>query len=139
MPSRGFQSSVSPVLHFGLGSDKEADSLQVIWLGGKQQIITHVKANQFITLDEKNAVTSKKVTKPVTPLFHEAKSPIDFADQPNTMNDFLRQSLLVNPISFFGPCLVKADVNGDGLEDVFAGGGNGQAGRLYVAEKWAIY
>jgi len=135
MPSRGFQSSVSPVLHFGLGSDKEVDSLQVIWLDGKQQIITHVKANQFITLDEKNAVTSKKVPKPVTPLFHEVKSQIDFADQPNTVNDFLRQSLLVNPMSFFGPCLVKADVNGDGLEDVFAGGGKGQPGSLYVQQK----
>ncbi|MEO8412473.1 MAG: VCBS repeat-containing protein [Ginsengibacter sp.] len=135
MPSRGFQSSVSPVLHFGLGSDNEVDSLWVFWIGGKRQIITHVKANQFITLDEKNAASPHKVPKTITPLFHEVKSPINFSDRSNTINDFLRQSLLVNPMSFFGPCLVQADVNGDGLEDVFAGGGNGQPGFLYLQQK----
>ena len=135
MPSRGFQSSVSPVLHFGLGADNEVDSLQVIWLGGKEQILANVKANQFITLDEKNAVSPYIVAKPFTPLFHEVKSPIDFADQPNTINDFLRQSLLVNPMSFFGPCVVSGDANGDGLEDVFAGGGNGQPASIFIQQK----
>ncbi|MDQ2721606.1 MAG: VCBS repeat-containing protein [Bacteroidota bacterium] len=135
MPSRGFQSSVSPVLHFGLGSDSEVDSLRVIWLGGRQQMLTHVKANQFITLDKKNATSPGKIVKAITPLFHEVKSPIDFSGQSNTINDFLRQSLLINPMSFFGPCLVQADVNGDGLEDVFAGGGNGEPGALYLQQK----
>ncbi|MEO8111325.1 MAG: VCBS repeat-containing protein, partial [Ginsengibacter sp.] len=135
MPSRGFQSSVSPVLHFGLGNDSEVDSVRIVWLGGKQQIVTHVKANQFITLNEKDAGSLYHSHQPAPPVFHEITSPINFADQPNTVNDFLRQSLLVNPMSFFGPCLAKADVNGDGLEDVFAGGGNGQPGSLYLQQK----
>ena len=39
---------------------------------------------------------------------------------------------MVNPKSFLGPALAKADVNGDGLVDVFVGGGNDQASRLYL-------
>ena len=135
MPSRGFQSSVSPVLHFGLGADKEIDSLQIIWIDGKQQIITHVNADQLITLDEKNALPGRPVSKLRPTIFKEVKSPIDFADQSNTVNDFLRQSLMVSPMSFFGPCLTQADVNGDGLNDVFAGGGNGQPAAIYLQQK----
>ncbi|WP_315824409.1 VCBS repeat-containing protein [Paraflavitalea speifideaquila] len=41
----------------------------------------------------------------------------------------------MNPLSFSGPCLVKGDVNGDGLEDIYAGGGSGQAGVLYLQQK----
>lgn len=42
---------------------------------------------------------------------------------------------MINPLSFQGPCLVKQDVNADGLEDIYAGGGSGQAGRLYLQQK----
>jgi len=135
MPSRGFQSSVSPVLHFGLGSLTQIDSLCVVWLGGKQQILTNIKANQFITLSEKDAASFYRPQKPAPVIFQEAKSPVDFSDQPQTVNDFLRQPLMVNPMSFFGPCLAQADVNGDGLEDVYAGGGNGQPAALYLQQK----
>ena len=135
MPSRGFQSSVSPVLHFGLGTNKEVDSLRVIWVSGRQQVITQLPANRLITLEEKNAKAFHYPAKSIQPLFHEIKSPINFADQSNTVNDFLRQSLMVNPMSFFSPCIAKADVNHDGLEDVFIGGGQGQTAELFIQGK----
>lgn len=135
MPSRGFQSSVSPVLHFGLGKINQVDSLKVVWLGGKEQILTGVKANQFITLDEKNAYSMYHPSRPPQALFHEVKSPVNYTDKSQNVIDFLRQPLMINPMSFFGPCLSKADVNGDGLEDVFAGGGRGQPGILYIQQK----
>ena len=43
--------------------------------------------------------------------------------------------LLPNPLSFPGPCLVKGDANGDGLEDIYAGGGKDQPGALYRQQK----
>ncbi|MDQ6903220.1 MAG: VCBS repeat-containing protein [Bacteroidota bacterium] len=135
MPARGFQSSVSPVLHFGLGDNKEIDSLQIIWPGGKQEALTQIKAGQLITLSEKNASAVHKIPKLIPTIFTEVKSPVNFSDSSNNTNDFLRQSLMVNPMSFFGPCLTKADVNGDGLEDIFAGGGNGQPGVLYLQQQ----
>jgi enediyne biosynthesis protein E4 len=135
MPVRGYQSSVSPVLHFGLGQDSLIDSLRVVWPGGKQEVLRNVAAGQVLTLQEKNARTTFRYPKALPPVLQETKSPIAFSHQPANVNDFKRQPLLVNPLSFSGPCMVKADVNGDGLDDVFVGGSTGQAGVLYIQQR----
>jgi len=134
-PTRGFQSSVSPILHFGLGADKNIDSLLIVWQSGKQQKLVNVKGDQILSLQEKNAVSTYQLPKQAIPVFHETASPIAYRYQSNTINDFKRQPLLINPLSFSGPCLVKGDVNGDGLEDIYAGGGSGQAGAIYIQSK----
>lgn len=134
MPARGYQSSVSPVLHFGLGKNPVIDSLRVFWPSGKQQLLTGVKANQRLVLSEKTAGATARPSAIPRPLFTEIQSPVSYQAAKNNLNDFKRQPLLITPQSFVGPCLTKADVNGDGLEDVFVGGGNGQAGALYVQQ-----
>ncbi|MGA0560316.1 VCBS repeat-containing protein [Larkinella sp. VNQ87] len=134
MPARGFQSSVSPVLHFGLGKEPVVDSLRVVWPGGKSQLLTNVKSSQTLVVSEANAKTAPRPTPSAPSLFTEVPSPIAYQAVRNTLNDFKRQPLLVNPQSFVGPCLTKADVNGDGLDDVFVGGGSGQAGALYLQQ-----
>lgn len=135
MPARGYQSSVSPILHFGLGQDDAIDSLTVIWLSGKMQILTNIKANQLITLKETEAKDTYIIPQPPATIFESIKSPIVFEHAPNNINDFKRQPLMVNPMSFFGPCMVKADADGDGLEDVYVGGATGQAAALYIQQK----
>ncbi|MHA6246362.1 VCBS repeat-containing protein [Pontibacter sp. CAU 1760] len=132
MLSRGYQSSVSPILHFGLGSDAAVDSLRIVWQSGKQQILRNVQANQQLLVSEKDANKMYMPARPAAQLFVEAKPPLAYTHLNNGINDFKRQPLLVNPLSFAGPCLSKADVNGDGLEDVFVGGAAGQAGQLYL-------
>ncbi|QMW05147.1 VCBS repeat-containing protein [Spirosoma foliorum] len=134
MPTRGYQSSMSPRLHFGLGTDTGIDSLRVIWPTGKQQLLTNVKADQQLALQEKNAQSTFQSPKVGPALFQEIKSPIAFTDPINKANDFKRQTLLVNAQSFNGPCLVKADVNGDGREDVYVGGSTDQAGALFIQQ-----
>lgn len=135
MPTRGYQSSVSPVLHFGLGNSSAIDSLRIVWLSGKQQLIKNLKSNQQLSLQEKNATVIYKIPEALPAIFKEVKSPLSFQHQKNTINDFKRQPLLINPLSFSGPCLAKADVNGDGLEDVFVGGAQDQAGALFLQDK----
>ncbi|MEO7583883.1 MAG: VCBS repeat-containing protein [Ferruginibacter sp.] len=135
MPARGFQSTVSAVLHFGFGKETLIDSLRIVWLGGKEQLLTNVKADQILTLKETGATHHYEIPDPVKPIFKEISSPVKYANATNQINDFKRQPLLINPLSFSGPCLVKGDVNGDGLEDIFAGGGSGQAGTLYIQQK----
>jgi len=135
MPARGYQSSVTPVLHFGLGADSTIDSLKIVWLSGKVQLLANVKSNQVLTLEEKNATLTDAPVTPAPAIFEEVTSPIDYRNAANTINDFKRQPLLINPLSFNGPCLAKADVNGDGLEDVFAGGGSGQPAAIYLQQK----
>jgi enediyne biosynthesis protein E4 len=135
MPSRGYQSSVSPWLHFGLGKSTLIDSLLITWPGGKQQLLRQIATNQTLTIKQKDAATGRKPrVQPVAPAFEEIPSPLPFTHQKKNVNDFKRQPLLVNPLSFAGPCLAKADVNGDGLEDVFVGGGTGQAGGLFLQQ-----
>lgn len=135
MPTRGFQSSVSPVLHFGLGADKQIDSLRITWQRGKTQLLKNVKANQQLTLNEKDATGGAIPQPAIKPIFTEIKSPVAYQENISTTNDFKRQPLMVNQISFSGSCLVKGDVNGDGLEDIYAGGTGGKAGKLYLQQK----
>ncbi len=136
MPTRGYQSSVSPVLHFGTGEADVIDSVQVTWKTGRQQILTNVQANQALILRENDAAviegTPNKANGPL--VFTEVDSPIPFQHKDLRINDFKRQPLMPSPMSNFGPCMAKGDVNGDGLEDVFIGGGNGQAGALYYQQ-----
>lgn len=135
MPARGYESSVSPVLHFGLGKDTTIDSLKVIWPQGKMQELKNIKANHFITLNEINADEINLAKPNPATLFKEIKPPFNYANVSTNTNDFKRQPLMANPLSFSGPCMVKGDVNGDKLEDIFIGGGYGQAGVLYIQQK----
>lgn len=136
MPTRGYQSSVSPVLHVGLGPEEHVDSLCVIWQSGKKQVIADIPADQTLLLKEEEAALDLVLPPPPpAPAFQSLVSPLAFQHKDRAVNDFKRQPLLISPLSFFGPCLVKGDVNGDGLEDVYAGGGSGQAGRLYLQQK----
>ena len=135
MPSRGYQSSVSPILHAGLGAAPLIDSLRIVWLGGRSQTLTGVKADQLLTLRQTDADAITHPPVPSQPAFREVASPIPYRHASNGINDFKRQPLLVNPLSFTGPCIARGDVNGDGLEDIYAGGGSGQPGTLYLQQK----
>ncbi len=51
-----FESSVDNRLHFGLGKSDSVDSLMVNWPDGKCTVLSKIAVNQFLTLDEKDAV-----------------------------------------------------------------------------------
>ncbi|MGY4539857.1 hypothetical protein ACVW0P_004298 [Mucilaginibacter sp. UYNi724] len=135
MPTRGFQSGVSPILHFGLGKDQKIDSLRITWQRGKMQLVQNIKADQAITLKEKDAITSAISKKQITPAFKEITSPIVSHESENATNDFKRQPLMVNPVSFSGAIITKGDVNADGLEDMYVGGHDGIPGMLYLQQE----
>jgi len=135
MSAQGYLSAVSPLLHFGLGKETQVDSLIVTWLSGKQQVLVNVKANQAIRLSEAEAKTVVQSTNQVVPLFKEIFSPISFKSPAVSVNDFKRQPLLISQPSFSGPCMVKGDVNHDGLEDVYVGGESGQAATLFIQQR----
>ena len=42
-------------------------------------------------------------------------------------------------MSFSGPCMIKGDVNGDGLEDIFVGGEPGTAGVIFLQQKGGAF
>lgn len=133
--SRGYQSSVSPVLHIGLGNFNRVDSLRVIWPSGKMDLIKDIAANATLDLDESKAAQVFRY-KPLKSqsIFTSIKN-INYTYKENSVNDFKRQPLLTAALSYGGPCMAKGDVNGDGLEDLFIGGASGQAGALFLRNK----
>lgn len=135
MPAQGYQSTVSSILHFGLGADPGIDSVRIVWPDGRQQLLKDPQSDQLLVLEEKNATHPYHSTAGAAPLFEEVIAPLSFRHRSTALNDFKRQPQLVNPLSFFGPCLVAGDVNGDGLEDVYAGAGSGQPAALYIRQK----
>ena len=133
--SRGFQSSVDRVLHFGLGEYGNIDTLQITWPDGRHQVIRNVKGNQTITLDYEDALHLPNSNGLITPtkLFEDItrQSGLNHKHNENEYDDFLRESLLPHKMSQFGPALAVGDVNQDGLQDFYVGGAIGEMGTLY--------
>ncbi len=134
LPVRGFQSSVDPVLHFGLNNKTSIDSIVIIWPDDKVQQFKNVKVNQTLVVNKKNATQS--FVYPILPyikgLFEKDTTAIKYTHKENDFNDFTVQSLLSQYYSRQGPCMAKGDVNGDGLEDIFIGGAKGQTGSIFL-------
>ncbi len=128
--SRGFLSSVSNTLHFGLG-DYVSVKLEVFWMDGKTQVIDNVSANQLLSLNYTDAV--KSVNPAIRPAAIFSQREFNFAHIDPPYNDYQKQILLPGKLSQTGPAAASADVNGDGLEDVYLGGGHTQPGQLLLA------
>jgi hypothetical protein len=136
-PVRGFQSSVDPVLNFGTGKSTVVDSILIIWPDNKYQKLKNVGCNKTIAISAKDATGDwnyQSENTGVHPLFTPADN-ITYTHVENRFNDFSKQGLLINYLSRSGPCMAKADVNGDGLEDLFIGGAKGSAGQVFLQNK----
>lgn len=139
-PYRGFQSSMEPTLFFGLSQQTEIDSLHIIWPTGEEQTLRQIKANQTIRLEQAKADLGGKKNKPVSEtLLAERPKKIKFRHHENEYNDFKIQSLLTRMYSSAGPALAGADLNQDGLMDLFVGGARGQAGVILIQDEGGNY
>ncbi len=133
-PTRGFQSSVDFDLIMGLGNSSIADSLNIIWPSGKSETLKSIKANQLIELSEKNAVNKINYSTVSSAAYFAADSNqlVSFQHIEDEFIDFGVQFFLPGFLSTQGPHMAKADVNGDGVEDIFIGGASGQSGALFL-------
>ncbi|MCS7018066.1 MAG: VCBS repeat-containing protein [Bernardetiaceae bacterium] len=132
-PYRGYLSTMENVAHFGLGATKVVDEMRIIWPDGKTEILKNVPVNQVIIADYSRAkvANTPAVTTNQPPLF-EALDAISYRHDELDYVDFNLQKLLPHKLSQYGPALAVADVNGDGLEDLFIGGSNQRKGRFFV-------
>jgi hypothetical protein len=135
-PVRGYQSSVDLKMIFGLGQNDLIDSLWVIWPDDSYQSLYKIKGNQELQLSQEEA--AGKFDYDIFHSRHElleettATLDIDFKHKENKFVEFTREALLPHMLSAEGPGAAIADVNGDGLEDVFIGGGKWQISGLYL-------
>lgn len=136
MPNRGFQSSVDPKLTLGLGEKKSVDLIRVLWPDGSFTEIKNQPTDQLLTLKWEAAGTLPEgesfFTKPDPSFFRKDNSVLlNFTHLENPAVDFDRDRLTYHMFSTEGPAFAKADLNGDGLEDLFFGGAKGYAGKVY--------
>ncbi|MCU7550161.1 VCBS repeat-containing protein [Chitinophagaceae bacterium LB-8] len=137
MPVRGYMSSVDRTLIFGLGSDIKVDSLVVTWSNDKKQTLTNIRSDQAITLFQNKAVDAfSPAPLPTAHLFTDVTSQRNalYQHKDVPVNDFAWQRLLPQKYSQLGPFITTGDVNGDGMQDFFAGGGFNSKGQLFLQD-----
>jgi enediyne biosynthesis protein E4 len=137
MLTRGFMSSSEPRLHFGLDSLPFVDSILVVWPNQKYQLLKNVPADQQIEFKQNEATLNYNYE-----LFFPKRKTIaeDISKQVNTgwkheednFIDFKGQYLIPHMESTRGPKMAVADVNKDGLDDIFVCGAKGQPGILLI-------
>lgn len=140
-PVHGFQSSMLLPIHAGL-KNIEVDSALLIWPDRTYQPVQLTKGSvnqisyqtglpkfDFTRLSRQNG-EEQKLLEDIT-----ASTGVNYRHQENLFNEFDREPLIPHMISTEGPALAVADINHDGLEDVFVGASKGYTNAVYVQNK----
>jgi hypothetical protein len=133
IPARGFQSSVDYKQIFGLGQFKKIDSVQVIWPNLTQSILRFQKLDTVYTIEQAAQVVKPYflVQEKVAPLFEEVKNNFEKHNEDDHV-DFYAERIIPRILSQEGPKATSADINGDGLADLFIGGANNKGSQIYL-------
>ncbi|WP_299119980.1 VCBS repeat-containing protein [uncultured Winogradskyella sp.] len=127
---KGFLSSSTAKVHFGLGELASIDSLKVVWQDGTQSITKNPNINTLVTIEKENT-SNFQYNAEIDFKFEE----FEYQHTENKFLDYERDALIPENLSLEGPSLVQEDFNGDGLEDLFIGGARGQEPVLYLQNR----
>jgi enediyne biosynthesis protein E4 len=141
VPSRGFQSSVDYKQIIGLGKQAAPDSLVIIWPNRTYSKIDNPAINKVHKLDEPTtpgALYYFADSSTTGTLLQAVASSMDKHTE-DDYTDFYYERNLPEQLSKEGPHIAKADVNGDGLEDIYIGGAKDQSGQLYIQSSTGLF
>ncbi|GAA4933823.1 VCBS repeat-containing protein [Algibacter agarivorans] len=139
--TRGYQSSVEPIMHFGVGNIQKIDSMAIAWPDGKKELLKDVNTNQTLNIQHSNSVRVVNENLAEKHQFSDITQEINlnFKHQENQHNDYLFEPLLPHQNSKQGPGLAVADVNNDGLDDFYVGNAHKSKGSLYLQNRDGSY
>lgn len=116
---KGYQSSSSHRLHFGLGAASRVDSVVIVWPDWTRQVVTGLAINAAHTVAKADTgvkwqplATAQPRTFNVLPVRHDE----------NTYNDDEAEKLIPERLSREGPGVLYEDLDGDGIADLVLGG-----------------
>jgi hypothetical protein len=140
-PTRGFLSSMEVPLLAGL-KDTKVDSILLIWPDNSYQHLTipgdtsalAVTYNKGLPVFDYNSIPAhyKNLTKPVADITNETG--LHFLHQENHFVEFDREPLIPHMCSTEGPAITIADINHDGLEDVFIGAARNKQSAIFLQQ-----
>ncbi len=127
-PARGFMSSIETPVYMGLGGT-QIDSAFLIWPDNSFQQLDKRGLADIHSFSYKKGLPKynynnilgfkKHTTRPVVSI--QQNSGLSFLHHENQFNEFDREPLMPHMVSTEGPALAVADINKDGLEDIFIG------------------
>ncbi|OEK03401.1 hypothetical protein BFP97_18555 [Roseivirga sp. 4D4] len=128
--TRGFQSSIEPVAHFGLGKVSLVDTLKVIWPDNTTESFTNIEVNQTLDIDKAESLVLNSTPKSNTALFEQRE--IQYKHVESGFVDFKREALLPHKLSTEGPATASSDVNNDGRTDLLITGSAGSPSLMFI-------
>ncbi|MBK8340075.1 MAG: VCBS repeat-containing protein [Flavobacteriales bacterium] len=130
---RGFQSSVEPMMHFGLGGSR-IDSLVLRWPDGTWTRMTDVAPDQRLRIRSTAVAQARRGAHHAPVWFAESASTLGlgFTHKESVYEDLRVETLLPHRQSQHGPALAVADVNGDGRDDLFVSAAAGVSPVLWL-------
>ena len=124
-PTRGFQSSMDPRVHFGIPNDKVVN-VRIQWPRGGYSLHKDIAVNQRLVIKETEIQKLEGNTQKVkTPLFIAAENVPDYRHEENYFVDFHRERLIYHMCSNEGPQIAIGDLDGDGNTDILIPGAKG--------------
>lgn len=135
-PSRGFQSSISNDLLFGVNKANTIDTLIITWTNGEKTKHHNLKTNKTYTFSQPNLGVNKQNNNLYTyknPL-KQVEGLFNFKHDDKSAVEFNRERLLPEMYNNEGPKIASADVNNDGNPDFYIGGAKGQTGKLFLSQ-----
>ncbi len=126
---RGFQSSSSAKIHFGLPSAANIDSLIVAWPNGTIQRFENISESKRTLSPSSNSTLSKVMSAPKKQF---DLMPFPYRYNENSYFDEDKELLIPERLSQEGPAVLYADLNQDQIKDFFIGGASKQPAQILL-------
>jgi hypothetical protein len=142
-PARGFQSSMQLPVHIGLGNALRPDSIVIVWPDNSFEIVKSITVDttqpifyqtgkplfDYQTILGRNKSSAKR--------FHDVTHELHLSikHEENSFPEFTRETLIPRMVSTEGPALAIADINQDGLEDIFLGSSKTSAAVILIQQE----